>query len=148
MLLMVCVMNKRYSMKWHGANTVVLIYRVWCVLTSLCLQSKGVWACLVISLILQWSVYCNFCLFSEKQAIQCFSFLYPLWPKRLCWNNWVLIDNLMVKFERKCILLYITHSKKRKRKKRERERERDKGKCSGISGVLQQVSLKLHHAMY
>jgi len=124
MLLMVCVMNKRYSMKWHGANTVVLIYRVWCVLTSLCLQSKGVWACLVISLILQWSVYCNFYLFSEKQAIQCFSFLYPLWPKRLCWNNWVLIDNLMVKFEESAFY-YILLTVKKGKEKRERERERE-----------------------
>ena len=51
----------------------------------------------------------------------------------------------MVKFEESAFYYILLTVKKGKEK---RERERDKGKCSGISGVLQQVSLKLHHAMY
>lgn len=124
-----------------GQAPVVLIYRVWYVLTSLCLQSKGVWGCLLLSLILQWSVYCNFYLFPEILTVK-WSQLLPLCDLKdhvkiikcqlKIWWLYLKVDVFFPCSMLSYILLSLLFKKK---------------KTHGILGVVQQVSLKLGHVL-
>lgn len=132
--------RKNIAQNGTGQAPVVLIYRVWYVLTSLCLQSKGVWGCLLLSLILQWSVYCSFYLFPEILTVKCSQFLLlcdlkdhvkVIECQLKIWWLYLKVDVFFPCNMLSYILLSLF-----------------KIKNNGILGVVQQVSLKLGHVTY